>query len=335
MRKHFGMLTLAVGVGAVLLISTVAYTVDELKDVAVIKTFGRITAVQQGKKDAGLRFKWPWPIQKLVRYDKRTAVFEDTSEQITTGDKRHMLVTMYCAWRIADPEKFHRQIVHRKAAQKDMRGLLRAHKKTVVGKHDMADFVNTDPRKMKILEIEKEVFELVSADAMEDYGIEVVRVGLKNLVLPESATKAVIEAMQEERQKEALDLKTAGEAHATAIIERARSASTKILRFADRKAGEIRTEGYRAAAKYYADYGEDYKLSMFLRQLETLRTILKSNSVFMLDGSRITAIKWLRTQEPSLGDLPGPKTLKAPAASPKRPDPRKADPANEAGAPRP
>lgn len=315
MRKHVGMLVLAVSVTVVLLLTTVAYTVDELKDAVLIRTFGRITAVRQEKKDAGLRFKWPWPIQKLVRYDRRTSVFEDTSSEVPTRDKQNMLVTMYCAWRIGDARKFHRKIEARQAAQERLRDLLRSYKKDVVGSHDMADFVNTDPKAMKIDDIEREIFTRVRAEAQSSYGIDVVRVGLKSLTLPEQVTSAVIESMKQERQEKVRRLKAEGEATATAIIERAKSARTKILKFAERKAEEIRTEGYLAAAKYYELYGKDYKLSMFLRALESLKRQLKERSVFLIDPSVFPMLKWLQA-DPSLSDLPGPeRPLKVPGVT--------------------
>jgi len=301
-------------VASVLLLSTVAYTVDELQDIVLIKTFGRITAVQQDKKDAGLRLKWPWPFQKIVVYDRRTSVFEDTSSEVPTQDKQNMLVTLYCAWRIDDAEKFHRRIEAPKAAEGRLRDLLRSYKKDVIGQHDMADFVNTNPDDMQIAAIEKKIFDRVQAEAKESYGIDVVRVGLKSLTLPEQVTTAVIDSMKEERQDKVRRLKSEGEATAMALIERAKSARTKILKFAERKAEEIRTEGYLAAAKYYEQYGEDYKLSMFLRSLESLKTQLKERSVFLLDGSVLSPLKWLR-KDPSLSDLPGPdRPLKVPGA---------------------
>ena len=319
MKKHMGMLVLAVSVAAVLLTSTVAYTVDELKDIVLIKTFGRITAVRQGKDDAGLRLKWPWPFQKLVVYDRRTSVFEDTSSEVPTQDKQNMLVTLYCAWRIDDAERFLRRIEDPEAAEERLRDLLRNYKKDVIGRHEM-----------KIASIEKEIFDRVQAEAKESYGIDVVRVGLKRLALPEQVTTAVIDSMKEERQDKVRRLKSEGEATAMALIERAKSARTKILKFAERKAEEIRTEGYLAAAKYYEQYGEDYKLSMFLRALESLKTQLKERSVILLDGSVLPPLKWFR-KDPSLSDLPGrDKPLKvpgAPAEPAARPRPGPARPA--------
>lgn len=314
MRKHLGMLILAVLVGLGLLLYTVAYTVDELEDIVLIKTFGEITAVREGTKDAGLNVKWFWPVQKLVVYDKRTSVFEGATEQVQTSDGQNMLVTLYCAWRIEDPVKFHRSIEHYDKATERLRDLLRDKKGIVIGQHNMSKLVNTDPKKMQIPQIEAEIHEKMRP-ASETYGIEVVSVGFKSMTLPETVTSGVIDSMKEDRQKEIRRLKKDGEATATAIVARAKSARQKILHFTDRKAEEIRTEGRLAAAEYYSKYGEDQDLALFLRGIQSLEIQLKDRSVILLDGSELPMVKWFRTG-PTFDNLPKPPAAKPPAAKP-------------------
>ena len=82
MKKHMGLIAIALIIVAALLACTVFYRVDELKDVALVKTFGKVTRVLRGSEHAGLHFKWPWPIQSLVRYDSRTRIFEDVSTEL-------------------------------------------------------------------------------------------------------------------------------------------------------------------------------------------------------------------------------------------------------------
>ena len=303
MRSHKGMFALALGVVALLLISTVAYTVD-FTEFALIKTFGQTTARIDGRQQAGLKFKWPWPIQRLVRYDARIALFEDTATEVATSDKQNLLVTMYCAWRIADPDLFNRTITTEAAGQERLRDLMRAAKKDVVGRHRMEDLINTDPAKMQIPAIEEEVLQAVRDPARTTYGVEVVRVGIKSLGLPKEVTAAVIEAMKEERQRDVRKFEAAGEAQATAIRERAKAASGQILAFANRKAAEIRSEGDRAAATYYKEFARNEPFSMFLRSLESLKAELAAKSVILLDGSEIPAVEFFRTG-PSLKPFEG------------------------------
>ena len=34
--------------------------------------------------EAGVKFKWPWPIQRVVRYDKRERILEGAEEELRT-----------------------------------------------------------------------------------------------------------------------------------------------------------------------------------------------------------------------------------------------------------
>ena len=205
-----------------------------------------------------------------------------------------MLVTMYCAWRIADPVKFNATIDTPAAAQDSLRNFLRSAKSDVVGKHNMEDFINTDPAKMKIPEIEGQILASVRANAAA-YGIDIQGVGIKSLALPKDVTAVVIEAMKEERQRDVRKYESAGEAQATAIRECARSASAQIQEFARRKAAEIESEGIQAAAQYYVDFSKNERFAMFLRTLESLKKELEARTSILLDGSELPGINFFRT----------------------------------------
>ncbi len=312
MRSHIGMVILAGLVVLVLLISTVAYKVSFM-EFGVIRTFGATTKVVDGRTEAGLHFKAPWPIQRLIRYDARTFVFEDTAGEVPTRDKQNLLVTMYCAWRISDPADFQTTLTTASNAESFIRDLLRSAKKDAISGKDMSALVNTDPAKMEIPEVEQQVLRTIQRQAADSgYGVEIVRVGIKNLGLPQPVSETVIEAMKEERQREVRRYEAAGEAQATAIRVRAETAAQQILEFARRRAAAIRSEGIRRAAEAYAEYEGNEQFSMFLRYLESLETELASRSVIVLDASQLPAIEWFR-KGPSLPEAPAPPAATRPA----------------------
>ena len=303
MKRHMAIFALAILVVAVLVIGTVAFTVDELQDIVIVKTFGRVTNVYRGAQDAGLKFKWPWPVQRIVRYDGRTFTLEDPYTELTTRDQQNILVTSYCTWRIADAVKFHQAMVDVSAAERNIVERLKKHKNDVVSSHVLADFVNTNPEKMKIRQIEQEVLDPFRTEMAAQYGVEISSVGIKLLGLPQQVANAVIEAQKKEREQFVQEYKAAGEAQATAIRARADRASKQILAFAQAKATKIRAEGDSAAAKYYRKFARNERLGMFLRSLESLRKELATKATILLDGSQIPAVKFFR-EGPSLPELP-------------------------------
>ena len=312
MNKHLGLLTLAALVVVVLLVYTITFQVDELKDIVLIETFGEVTRsyVGPGGDDAGLWMKWPWPVEKVIRYDARAHVFEDTYLEVATRDKQNLLVTMYCTWRIKDPRRFHTSVKSRDPAQKirdvqeRIRDLVRNFKQNAVGTTEMAKFVNTDPKEMKIDQVERKVLDPVRLQAEAQYGVEIVRLGMKSLGLSQKVAGAVIDSMKEERQRDVKRFESQGEAQARAIEARAEAARDQIVAFAERKAEEIRAEGAKAAAKYYRKFSDHPEFSVFLRSLESLKKELASRTVFLLDGSELPSVKWFR-DGPSLPTAPG------------------------------
>jgi len=294
MIRHSGLLIIGVLLVVLLLAGTSLFTLDEFKDVVMVKTFGEVGQPLWGHKDAGLHFKWPWPIQQLVRYDARTHVLEGPSSEFRTADGQHLVVTAYCTWRIQDPVMFHKALTTIDKGVERLRDRLHSRTGDVVGKHNMSEFVNTDPRRMKLAIIEKEILESLRREAETNYGVEIRLVGIKANGLTETVSKAVIDQQKESQQKLVRDFESRGEAQAKAIQARADKAAREIREFARRKAEDIRTKGYVEAAKLYETFNRAPELAMFLRELDSLRKQLKENTHFILDGTMIRAIQYFR-----------------------------------------
>ena len=170
--------------------------------------------------------------------------------------------------------------------------------------------------------------ELVQADLelrklREEYGIGVVMIGVRRLALPKTVSETVIDTMKEERKSKAAEYTSSGESRATAIRERARAASEKILAFARRKAEGIRREGDQAAAAYYEKFTGHEDLAVFLRSLEALRIELASRAVILLSESSQPMLQWFRS--PPTAESLHKMTTSQPAggAGPKTAEPEK------------
>lgn len=286
----------------------VLYKVDFTEHV-IVRTFGKTTAVLDGSKQAGLHWRWPF-VQEVVRYDAKTFVFEDAANELVTRDHQNITLTTFCAWRIKDPLVFQTAVkdvatgTEERAGQELIRTKLRSAKGSVIGQHNMADLVNTDPAKMRIADIEKEIKDAIAAEVLRDYGVEVKMIGVKMLGLPETVSEKVIAGMKAERQREASNYESAGKAQALAIRERAKEASEQILAFANRKAGEIRAEGDAAASAQFAKFQKNWQLAAYLRRLESLKASLEGRSIFLLDSSSVPAIGYF-SEGPSLPQATG------------------------------
>jgi membrane protease subunit HflC len=310
MKEHRWTLILVIVVVVLLLLYSAAFTVNEREDIAIVKTFGRASPAIYGSEKAGLHWKWPWPIQSLVRYEARTILFEDTFDEVATKDKQNLLVTVFCGWRIRDANRFLASIETVPAAEEGLRQMIRHAKARVVGAHLMSDFVNTDPQRMLIPEIEKEISAGLADEAARTYGVEIVTLGIKSLGLPKDVTEKVIENMKTERNREAEVYRGRGQAIAKAIRERAQMAASQILEFARNKAENIRARGKAAAAEYYASFKDNEEFAIFLRNMDFLKETLKNNSMFLLDATVFGKMGF-----PSLPGMEAPTTRPAGSAS--------------------
>jgi membrane protease subunit HflC len=296
MRRHVGILVLGVLVLLLLLVYTVAFQVSELTDLVVVTTFGRTTQVLSGHdaNQAGLHLKWLYPAQEAVRFDARTFLFEDTLDETLTKDRKSVMPTVFCAWRIEDAQRFLASIRTVQAAEDNIRTVVRAAKNDAFGKWDLSELVNTDPRRMRLGDVEERVTRDVSDKLRKDYGVQIVMIGIKRLGLSEAVSETAISTMKQERLTVADAYRASGEARATAIRERDRAAAGKIGAFADRKAAEILAEGEKAAAAYYPKFQGHEDLAIFLRNLEMMRNALASRTVILLDESMLPFLKLFR-----------------------------------------
>ncbi|MBN2560590.1 MAG: protease modulator HflC [Phycisphaerae bacterium] len=293
---------------ALLVIVIIAFTMCAFQvrftETAVVTQFDKIKRVIK-PQDAGLHFKWPWPIDRVHRYDARLRSFETEFRQLGTQDQRTVVLTAYATWRIDDAEKLLKALGREEAAAQKIRDLLENQVSVVLRTHPLSHLVNVREDEMKLAEIEQRFLAGIKDDAEKDYGIEIVSVGIKRLGIPESVTKEVFTRMKEDRQKTIKQLKAEGEAEATKILAQAEEISKKIRARADAYAKTIEGQGHAEAARYYKIFAENRRLSDFLKKLETIRRIFEAGQItLVMDADKVVPFDVLRgVGKPAEGDI--------------------------------
>lgn len=284
----------AVAILLVLLAYSAVYQV-RFTQTAVVTTFGKAdeqTATRNASADAddsGLYFKWPWPIQEVRLFDKRTQMLEDRLEEQQTRDQKLVVVNAYLAWRITEPLNFFRSLQDVEKAESHLGARLRDCR-SVIGDYTLDDLTNTDPAKLKIAEVEQAILKKLTDDLKPQgrstlpLGLMIQSVGIKRIILPAPVTERVFEHMKATRQRLAQNARSEGEAKAADITARANSSREMILAFAERQAQVIRSRGDQAASEYYPVFKQDETLAIFLREMDTARAILPHNSTFFIDA---------------------------------------------------
>jgi len=282
MKRNF--LTVAVGAVLVVIFVLLLFTFQVRKsEVAVVTTFGRPT---QNITEPSLYFKWPWPVQRVYKFDQRVQNFEDKYSENLTADNNNLLTSVYVGWRISDAKAFFPKFAGGSvpAAQRLLEGILRSARSAVIGKHDLADFVNSDPKALKFDAIESEIESVVQSElSTNDYGIRIEFLGIKKLGLPESVTQTVFDRMKSERQVLISRAQFEGEAEAQKIKAAADRQAADTINNAEASATRIKGEGEAEAAKTLPVFQQNPDLAVFLLRIEALKASLNQRSTLIFD----------------------------------------------------
>jgi modulator of FtsH protease HflC len=252
-------------------------------EVAVVTTFGNpARAIDK----PGAYLKWPWPIQKVYKFDNRIQNFQDKFSENLTADSINLLTSVYVGWRISDAEQFLREFPGGSvtSAQTMIESMLRSAKSAAVGKHPLSDFVNADPKQLKFDEIENEIEDAVQGELeTNNCGIKIEFLGIEKLGLPESVTEAVFARMKSERQVLISRAQNEGKKEATIIRANADRQASDTLADANADATRIKGEGVAEAAKTLPIFQENPDLAVFLLRIDALQQSLNSKSILIFD----------------------------------------------------
>ena len=255
-------------------------------ETAVVTTFGKPV---QNITNSGAYFKWPWPIQKVYKYDQRVQNFEDKFSQTLTADSSLLLTSVYVGWRISDAGQFLQVFpgdppVSLPNAQSKLEGMLRSAKSAVIATHPLSDIVNADPKELKFDAMENEIEQHVQDELRtNNYGIKLEFLGFRKIGLPDSVTQPVFERMKSERQKLISFAENQGKAEAQKIQSAADAEAAKTVANAQAAATSIRAEGEAEAAKTLPVFQQNPDLAVFLLRIDAIKQSLNQRATLIFD----------------------------------------------------
>ena len=282
------LLTIIIGAVLVVIFALLLFVFQvRQSEVAVVATFGKPTGLSY--TNAGAYFKWPWPVQKVYRYDQRIQNFEDKYSQTLTADSSMLLTSVYVGWKISDAGQFLRifpgdSSVSLPNAQGKLEGMLRTAKQGVIGQHTLPHFVNADPKALKFDAIEREIEQSVQFQLQtNNYGIKLEFLGFKKIGLPESVTQTVFDRMKSERQVLISYAENQGKSDAQRIQSDADAESARTIANAQATATRLRAEGEAAAAKTLPIFEQNPELAVFLLRIDAIKQSLNQRSTLFFD----------------------------------------------------
>jgi membrane protease subunit HflC len=317
-------LIMAVGVvfAAAIVLFLFTFTV-RFTDVAVLTRFGKATREYDGAERPGLKFKWPYPVDSVTKYDTRFRLVQLRKEAQQTADNRQVIVEAFCTWRVTDPrlffERFSSEGDRAESQYEAATETIRARLRTAVGEISryridelfrVEDLEGDHPR---LAELEDEILVALNTpnDAGETIqqlnGVEISMVGISSIVLPQETSKAVFDRMKQDRRTLVQEISSQAEAEAQAIVSAAETDRDKIEAFALERAQEWRALGDQEAQQYLQQMGEHEQLAVFLEQIEFIRNMLagKATLVFSTDSMGLELLDPEVMTKTPRGEVPG------------------------------
>jgi membrane protease subunit HflC len=263
MAKNFLFILLVV---ALLVVMSSLFIVDE-RQLAIKFQLGEIV---EANYEPGLHVKAPWPINNVRKFDKRVLTLDTRPERFLTGEKKNVSVDFFVKWRIKDPAKYYTSFMgdERQAGLRLLQ---------IVNNGLQLEF---DQRTIKqVVSDDRSVMMdnlTTNANAeVEQFGIEIVDVRIKQIELPSEVSNSVYARMRAERERIAAEFRAQGQEAAKEIQAIADRERTVILAEARRDAEITRGEGDARATEIYADaYGKNQEFYEFYRSMNAYREAL-------------------------------------------------------------
>ncbi len=248
---------------------------------ALVTTFGKPNSP---KTAPGWYFRWPSPIEKVIRFDSRQRTLEADLSETTTKGAIPVIVNTYVVWRIKDPLVFYNAVRTVDEAENKLRTMISDVQNKVIGQYMFSEFVNSDKSKTKFSHIQKQMFDSLKTETVKNYGIEVTYLGIKQLKVSKDVSAKVFDRMISERERITKNTLSEGQAQATKIMVDADTKEQILLDAAMGRAKTIKGEGDAAAAKYYELLKDDPEFAMFLRNIEALKKVLADRTTLILNA---------------------------------------------------
>lgn len=257
------------------------YTVKETEQAMVLQ-LGQVTDVVT---TPGLKVKTPF-VQNVIFFNKRVLETDSKPEEIQSKDKEPMVVDSFTRWRITDISKFYKTVRTEREARRRLDLIVNSALRQKLAQHSTKEIVSGE--RAKIMD---DILQEARKQS-EPLGIDVVDVRIKRADWPAKISRAVYERMNEERHKEAKEIRAKGEEIAKGIRATAEKERTILLAEAQRDAQKLRGEGDAESIRITAkSFSKDTEFYGFLRSLEAYENSLAGEDTMMVLDPDIKFLK--------------------------------------------
>jgi modulator of FtsH protease HflC len=263
-------LSIFVVFAAILLFSSVVITGEN--EYKLIRQFGKVNKVIT---TPGISFKIPF-IQSVNTLPNEILLYDLASSDVITMDKKTMISDSYVLWRITEPRKFAQSLNSSITnAESRIDSTVYNAIKNVISSLSQNDVISSRDGSLTTSIMNN------IGDSMNEYGITLLTVEMKQLDLPSDNKTAVYERMISERDKIAATYIAEGNSEAQVIRNTTDKEISISLSTANAQAESIIAEGEAEYMKILSDAYKDKTRSefySFVRSLDAAKNSLTGNN---------------------------------------------------------
>lgn len=273
-----GTIILSVIIFLLLILSSISLFIVKENEYKIVRQFGEVVKIID---EPGLSFKLPF-VQSTTTIPKNKMAHGIQTEEITTKDKKRILIDNYVVWKVNDPKLLINNAGTLVNAESRMEEFIYSVIRSELGVLNYDQIISDEESSRGSVNdvVTSKVNELLAKD---NYGIEVVDVRIRRTDLPSDNEQSVYNRMISERQAIAQKYLSEGDADKRRIEADTDHQVVTILSEANREASSIIASGESEAAKIYNNsYSKDANFYELYRTLESYRTTFNDETVIML-----------------------------------------------------
>jgi membrane protease subunit HflC len=293
---------------------TAFYAVD-YAEFAYVTRFGEPVGTRDGETDAGLHLKLPWPIDSVLRVDRRLQAFdlpatESLTRDPTTGTvDKTLTVDAFVTWRVPDAaaaDRFVRSVGTPEQVKRVLAPQITGRLAAIVSGLSLDQLIavaadaDADRRAAELQQ--KLLADDLQAKLRQEYGVEVVTLRVRRLSYPEAVRTSIYERIRSERARKVAEYENQGRKEAADVLSKAdqdrrriesdaRAKKQLIEGQADVDADRLRNEAHAKDPEFYA----------FLQRLKAMQAALADTKDVLLLSLNHDLFKVLREPQKNGG----------------------------------
>lgn len=290
MLKKIRNIAIIIVVVFLLIVSSSCFVVTNENEYSLIRQFGRVDHVVS---EAGISFKIPF-IQSVDTLPKQTLLYDLSSSDVITSDKKTMICDSYVLWEISDPLRFAQTLNSSISnAENRLDTIVYNSTKNVISSITQEEVISGRDGELSASIIDN------IGNTLDQYGITLLAFETKQLDLPSDNKAAVYERMISERDNIAATFTAEGTSEAQIIHNTTDKEVTVMLSEAEKEAEILIAEGEAEYMRILSEAYEDesrQEFYSFVRSLDALKASMKggNKTVILSPDSPLASIFYIQ-----------------------------------------